>query len=236
MKQNIILNEDCLPGLSKLPDNSCDICITSPPYKHEDGYNPVLISSIFYQIHRVLKNNSLFFMNFGHLANFKFRPFDVCDMAICRGFTLNDTIIWVKNHFTPLQGNKRLNNLTEFIFLLYKGDMPDLDRLAIGVPYTDKSNAARFSGGRDLRCGGNVWNIKYPTITKKEQRLHKDGFPVELPERCLKLSALPKGSVVLDPFMGAGSTALAAKNLGMNYVGFERNEEYYKISIERLKL
>jgi hypothetical protein len=59
-------------------------------------------------------------------------------MALNYTFKLNDTIVWVKNHFTPLSGKKHLNNLTEFIFVLYKGKMPDLDRLSIGVPYKDK--------------------------------------------------------------------------------------------------
>ena len=106
--------------LRNLLDNSFNLCITSPPYKNADGYSPALMHSVFTQLYRVLDAGSLFFLNFGHLANDKFRPFATCKIAMDVGFKLNDTIVWSKNHYTPLQGNRRLNNLTEFIFLLYK--------------------------------------------------------------------------------------------------------------------
>lgn len=234
MEFNQIYKRDCLEGLREFPDKSIDCCITSPVYKDSDGFNPITLSAIFFQIHRVLKDKSLFFLNFGHLAEDKFRPFKVCEMAINRGFQLNDTITWVKNHYRPIQGKKRLNNLSEFIFLLHKGEMPELDRLAIGIPYKDKSNAKRFAGGRDLKCRGNIWEIPYETINKKEDKKHNDRFPVLLPEMCIKLSGLPKESIVIDPFMGSGTTAVAAKKLEMQYIGFEINREHYATSLKRL--
>ena len=141
------------------------------------------------------------------------------------GFKLNETITWVKNHYSPIQGNKRLNNLTEFIFILHKGDMPALDRLSIGVPYADKSNIGRYSD-KDLKCGGNVWYIDYDTIQDKSEKTHKDRFPKELPTRCIKLSNLKKDSVILDPFCGSATTGVAAKELGMQFIGIERNKNY----------
>jgi site-specific DNA-methyltransferase (adenine-specific) len=140
------------------------------------------------------------------------------------GFEWVDTITWVKNHFSPIQGDKRLNNLTEFIFMFAKGNDYHLDRLSIGVPYKDKSNIGRYSD-KDLRCPGNVFYIPYDTIQSKSQKRHKDRFPLELPEKCIKLSGIPKGSLVLDPFMGGGTTAVVTKQLGMNYIGFELDEE-----------
>ena len=70
---------------------------------------------------------------------------------------------------------------------MYKDKMPLLNRLAIGVPYADKSNIGRYAA-KDLKCGGNVWYIDYDTINHKEEKLHNDRFPLELPTRCLKLS------------------------------------------------
>ena len=128
------------------------------------------------------------------------------------GFEWIDTITWVKNHYTPVQGNKRVNNLTEFIFKLAKGNNYSLNRLSVGVPYTDKSNVGRYSD-KDLRCAGNVWYISYETIQRKDQKHHKDRFPVDLPRRCIKLSGIEKGSVVLDPFSGGMTTGVACQDV-----------------------
>jgi site-specific DNA-methyltransferase (adenine-specific) len=178
----------------------------------------------------------LFFLNFGHLAEDKFRPFEVCREAILAGFNLNETFVWVKNHYRPIQGKKRVNNLTEFIFLFSKCGMPNLDRLSIGIPYADKSNVKRFAKGRDLKCRGNVWSIPYETIQSKEQKLHNDRFPLALPEACIKLSGIKPGSMVLDPFVGSGTTALAARNLKMDFVGFEINKKNYETAQARVGL
>lgn len=230
---NKIFNEDCLNGMRKhIPDNYVDVAISSPPFKNSDGCLSIPFLYVFNQIYRVLKPNSLFFLEFGHLSEDKFRPFAVCMRAIEAGFKLKDTICWQKNHFTPLPGNN-LNNLTEFIFMLYKGGCPKLNRLSIGVPYDDISNAKRYNNGVNLRCQGNVWKINVPTITKSSQRKHPDEFPIELPERCIKLSNIPKNSIVLDVFMGGGTTALAAKNLGMQYIGFEINPKHCETARQR---
>lgn len=228
-----IKNIDNRRGLLELNDNSIDLVITSPPYKDADGYSHNLIYNTFSKIYTVMKKNSLLFLNFGHLANFKTRPFHVVRILTDLDYKLNDTIIWVKNHYSPIQGSVRVNNLFEYVFMFYKGKMPKLDRLSIGVPYVCKGNVGRFAE-QDLKCGGNVWYINYETIVNKEQKLHNDRFPVELPERCIKLSGIKKGSLVLDPFSGSGTTGVACKNLGMNYIGFEINKKHYKTSLERL--
>lgn len=219
---------------SEWPTN-IDLIITSPPYKDEDNYSDELIREFATLSYKNLKDNSLMFMNFGHLANFKSRPFKAAIIVEECGFSLIDTIVWVKNHYRPLQGKKRVNNLTEFIFMFSKGE-PEIDRLSIGVPYTDKSNVKRWKGadGNDLKCGGNVWYIPYETIKDKSQKLHNDRFPIGLPENCIKLAGLPKRALVVDPFMGSGTTALAAKKLSMDYWGCEINKEHYKTSVDRL--
>lgn len=212
--------------LKKVSDKSVQLIITSPPYKDEDGFSIQLMRDVFQECHRVLDDNTLFFLNFGHLATDKFRPFQVCEEAMNTGFKLNDTIVWIKNHYKPIQGERRLNNLTEFIFLLYKGKMPKLNRLAVGVPYKDKSNAARYNKGQNLRCAGNIWNINYPTITKASQKPHNDRFPPELPERCIKLCGYPL-KVVLDPFCGSGTVCKAAKDMGLEYVGIDKDKTHF---------
>lgn len=234
MELNKIYNQDCLQGLQKCKSQSIDLIISSPVYKDSDGYSNEFLTEVFYNLYRVLKTDSLFFLNFGHLAEDKFRPFAVCLNALLQRFQLNDTITWVKNHYRPIQGKKRLNNLSEFIFLLYKGKMPDLNRLEIGVPYKDKSNAKRFAGGRDLKCRGNVWEIPYETINKSKEKLHNDRFPLMLPELCIKLSGIQDGAVVLDPFSGSATVACAAKKLNKQFIGFEINKKNWEIGNKRL--
>lgn len=230
----MILQGDCVERMGGLPSSSVDLVISSPPYKNGDGWSEELMIGAFREVYRLLKPNTLFFLNFGHLAEDKFRPFRTCQIAMNMGFQLNETIVWRKNHYKPIQGSKRLNNLTEFIFLLHKGEMPKLDRLAIGIPYADITNAKRFAGGRNLKCRGNVWNINYPTINSSEEKPHPDMFPPELPEMCIKLCGYPV-NVVLDPFAGSSTVAVAAKTLGKSFIMIEKNSEHISVSEQRIK-
>lgn len=219
--------------IKNLEDNSIDLLITSPPYKDEDGYLDIDFEYLYKELYRVAKKGSLFWLNFGHLAHQKERPFLNCLTAIESGWKLNDTFIWLKTQYKPLQGNKRVNNLTEFIFLLYKGDMPEIDRLSIGVPYKDKGNIGRYAD-RDLKCRGNLWEVGYETIQKSEQKYHFDRFPLDIPRMCIKISNVKTGTV-LDPFAGSGTTLIAATESNLDSIGFDKQEKYKTVYEERLK-
>jgi site-specific DNA-methyltransferase (adenine-specific) len=84
-------------------------------------------------------------------------------------------------HFKPINSKRFLNDCHEYIFHFTKTDRVELDRLALGVPYQDKSNIARWrhTRGEDLRCRGNTWFIPYETIQSREkERPHPATFPV----------------------------------------------------------
>lgn len=219
--------------LKRIDGGSQDLIITSPPYKDSDGYTEKLMYDVFHECFRVQRLNTLFFLNFGHLAQDKFRPFRTCEIAMENGYQLNETITWVKNHYRPIQGKRRVNNLTEFIFVLYKGKMPILNRLAIGVEYADKSNVRRFAGGQDLKCAGNVWYIPYETIQSEEEKTHNDRFPLGLPEKCIKICGYPVKTVI-DPFCGSCTTGVVAKRLGKEFIGIEKNPNTYQRAVARL--
>lgn len=230
---NKIIHNNCIEYLEYLKTPfKFDICVTSPPYKTEDGYSHSLMTIISRLLFERSKDDSLIFVNFGHLAGEKARPFEVCNI-FQSFFKLEETFIWVKNHYRPIQGKRRVNNLFEYIFMFSCGRMPKLDRLSVGVPYQDKSNVGRYSD-KDLKCAGNVLYIPYETITKGDQKLHNDRFPVALPEHFIKLSNKTKDSLVIDPFSGSGTTCVAAKKLGMQYLGIEKNIEHVNVSRERL--
>lgn len=227
--------------MDEIRDHSVDIVITSPPYKDEDGYSPRLIKSVAAELYRVMKPGTLAFVNFGQLAGQKGRPFE-CARELSNYLEWVDTIIWVKSsqfhggHFSPINSDYRMNNMFEYIFQFSKGKAK-IDRLSIGIPYMEKSNIKRYGvfdedqNKQDIRCAGNVWYVGYPTVQSKKQKPHKDMFPEEIPTRCLKLADLPKGSVVLDPFFGSGTTAAAASKMGMDTIGYEINSQFWENEI-----
>jgi site-specific DNA-methyltransferase (adenine-specific) len=206
---------------------------------------------------RVLKDDGSFFLNIGHKPKDFWVPWEVA-FRFRKHFVLQNVIIWVKSiaiqkedvgdypnikgdiavgHYKPIMGKRFLNDCFEYIFHFTKKGDVELDRLAIGVPYQDKSNIGRWkNANRDVRCRGNVWFIPYETIWSREkQRPHPSPFPPKLPEMCIKLHGLSKTKLVLDPFMGIGNTALACIKLGVDYIGFEIDESYVKIAEKMIK-
>ncbi len=121
----------------------------------------------------------------------------------------------------------------EYVFhFTLSGDVK-LNKMAIGVCYQDKSNIGRWKKAiDDLRPRGNTWFIPYETI--QVSRPHPSVFPIRLPETCLKLHGVEKVKLVLDPFMGIGSTASACKRLRLDFIGFEIDESYVKIARNKL--
>ena len=159
-------------------------------------------------------------------------------------FVLQNTIHWIKSisiqdregdaqshgHFKPISSKRFLNDCHEYIFHFTKTGHAEIDRLALGVPYQDKSNISRWShtGGRDLRCRGNTWFIPYETIqSRARERPHPATFPVQLAEWCIKLHGASRVQTMLDPFLGIGNSAIAAQRCGVKkFIGFEIDQTY----------
>jgi site-specific DNA-methyltransferase (adenine-specific) len=138
-------------------------------------------------------------------------------------------------HYKPINSNRFLNDCHEFIFHLSPTAETPLDRTAIGVPYQDQSNIGRWrAAANGKRCRGNTWFIPYDTIKSREKdRPHPATFPPRLPEQCLRLHGLDRAGLVIDPFLGLGSTAVACARLGIDFIGIELDEEYLKEAIAR---
>jgi site-specific DNA-methyltransferase (adenine-specific) len=173
-------------------------------------------------------------------------------------FALQNVIHWVKSisiskrdvgrypgitqdvtvgHYKPINSERFLNDQHEYIFhFTHDGDV-ELDRLAIGVTYQDASNAARWKSGADgLHCRGNTWFVPYPTIKHRaKDRPHPASFPAALPERCMRLHGLVDIGRVMDPFLGLGTTAIAAARLGLDCIGFEIDEAYLEVARNQLE-
>lgn len=247
---------DCIRGMKDyLPDKSVDVIVTSPPYNigvkynsHQDNmpFDEYLnwIEDVAKECLRVLKDKGSFFFNIGDKPSDELRSLKVAE-RISKIFRLQNTLHWVKSiavpeedinvgHYKPVNSKRYVNNCHEFIFHFTKNGDVNLDKLSNGVPYQDKSNIGRWNGvKKDNRDRGDMWFLPYETVTNK--KMHPAMFPIKLPEMCIKLHGLEKGKlVVLDPFLGSGSTAIASKKLGCDYVGFEIDEEYCNIAKEFL--
>jgi site-specific DNA-methyltransferase (adenine-specific) len=123
----------------------------------------------------------------------------------------------------------------ESVLHLTKTGKVPLDKLAIGVPFADKTNIARRGHAADKRDRGSTWFINYDTVQSKAEKFdHPAGFPVELPEWCIKLHGVQPNLVVLDPFLGAGTTLVATQQLGCHGIGIEIDPQYVETARKRL--
>jgi site-specific DNA-methyltransferase (adenine-specific) len=253
---------DCVAGMRKLKAGSVDVVVTSPPYNLDVAYSKYsddLSRKKYLQwslawasaVKRVLKPGGSLFLNVGAVPSNPMLPHEIV-LKLRRLFVLQNTLHWIKSitvkpkkggevsagHFKPINSQRYLTDCHEYIFHLTKTGDVKLDRLAVGVEYSDKSNIARWghTGGRDKRCRGNNWFIPYETIvSRKKERPHPATFPVALAAWCMKLHGLRDDLVALDPFLGIGSSALAARECGAaRFIGFEIDKQYLNEAKMRL--
>jgi site-specific DNA-methyltransferase (adenine-specific) len=221
------------------------------PYKGYDDYLPIdkyyeMLCDVFMECYRVSKLDAVMFVNFGLPRLDPMLPWNVArvihnhgwwvedeggDGCLCAGWQLQQTIAWVKSisidlgddvlsmgHYRPKKGGL-LSDTWEPVFLFAKDrQFVDLNRLAIGVPYADKSNVERWDIEEDKRCRGSAWFIPYETT--QASREHPAPFPVDLAGKAILLGS-NEGDTVLDPFMGSGTTLLAAKSHGRIGIGYD---------------
>lgn len=138
------------------------------------------------------------------------------------GWFLRQDIIWHKPNPMPEPVADRCTKAHEYIFLLSKSRKYHFDHIAIKEPMKGDSEADEMAHKR------SVWSVN----TKPYSGAHFAVFPTELIEPCI-LAGAPLGGIVLDPFMGSGTTAQVAQDLGRQYIGCELNPEYGKLQKKR---
>ena len=297
LETNIIHVGDNLFHLTNIPDNSVDMCVTSPPYYNLRDYknsgqigteNTVKdfvenLCKVFDEIHRILKPTGSCWVNIGDTYDKK-RLLQVpsrFEIAMCdRGWHLRNEIIWSKPNPQPISSKDRFwGNHEKFFWFVKDVKKYYFNRDAILVPQaeisirrmfsknnmskrkdfnaSDKEGFAISSNSQDkhyarmreemgidkefnyeelIKSGKcptrpefDTWNV--PSVTYKGA--HFAVYPPELIEKPI-LSCCPEQGIVIDPFMGSGTTGEVAKLNNRRYIGLELNPEYAILANERI--
>jgi len=228
-----------------LPDNCVQLVVTSPPYNASKDYDEDLslsdylglLHDVFAECYRVLSPGGRMVVNVANLGRKPYIPLASHINLIMHeiGFLHRGEIIWDKSASAGSScawgsfqsaSNPCLRDIHEYLLVFSKGDY----KLA-------RSKTERAEGRIDtivkeefIHHTKSIWS--FPTESARRVN-HPAPFPVELPRRCIEMYTYA-GDVVLDPFLGSGTTAVAAKMCGRRYVGLDLSEEYCAIAEERL--
>lgn len=214
MEINKIYNDDCLEGMKRIPDNTVNLVITDPPYcigttsnGEKGSWNDNNIIKPFFDAY--FKELKRVCKSEAELyINTDWRTYPFLYPIIQKYFNVKNLIVW---DYEWIKAGSHYRFSHEFIIYSIKGDVK-----------------RKFSASdRD------VWRIKPINFTSKN-KLHNAEKPIELVSKMIQNSSV-EGDIVLDTFMGSGTTAVACINTKRNYIGFEIDENYYSIAINRIK-
>jgi site-specific DNA-methyltransferase (adenine-specific) len=262
MDVNRIYHQDFLLGVKSVEDDLVSLTVTSPPYDNLRSYHSTskwdfeIFKYLVHELRRVTKPGGMVVWVVGDgtvKGSETGTSFRQALYFMDMGFRLHDTMIYQKSGFN-FPANNRYHQTFEYVFVFSKGKPktfnPICDRKnkyvgqkAHGLhrgadenSYVDMSKIVKAKpvGEYGMRC--NVWYVKVGGghVTKdKFAYKHPAIFPESLAGDLIR-SFSNEGDLVLDPMIGSGTTAKMCKILNRNFIGFENNEEYYKIACERV--
>jgi len=225
--------------MKEIPDNALHLMVTSPPYNVSKEYDEdlslkeylQLLNRVFTETYRVLVYGGRACVNVANLGRKPYIPLSdyISRMMTDIGFKMRGEIIWAKDAGAGVSmawgswqsaSNPVLRDTHEYILVFSKG--------AFDRKKGEKENT--ITKEQFMEWTKSVWAMN-PESAKKVK--HPAPFPVELPYRLIQLYTF-KGDIVLDPFMGSGSTAIAALKSERKYAGYETDPEYLKIAEKRI--
>ena len=283
MKQDQIINADCLDELKKFPPELIDLVVTSPPYagkrgddydtKPIKGYNEWFLQ-ITEELYRVLKPSGSFVLNIKEPAVKGERSTYIIELILDmkkQGWKWTEEYIWRKTTSFPGKWNNRFRDGWERCLHFTKEKGFTMNQEAVQVPIgewaksrlrknngtekrtrdemsKDDQKRRRSKSGSGLEREVANWlernkvnpdnvieeDLKQFAPVVNNDKNHSAAFPDKLPEWFIKLFT-NKGDLVLDPFVGSGTTAKVARKLGRHYIGIEKNERYAKQAESLLK-
>jgi modification methylase len=228
-------------AMTELPDNSIHLMVTSPPYNVGKDYDQdfsleeylALLRRVWAETMRVLAPGGRACINIANLGRKPYIPLHsyIVHDWLALGALMRGEIIWNKSASSggstawgswSSAANPTLRDVHEYILVFSKGDF------ARKRP-PERQNT--ISKDEFLELTKSIWT--FPTESARKVG-HPAPFPVELPYRLIQLYTFTE-DVVLDPFMGAGSTALAALRAGRHFVGYDLSEEYVRLAEKRIR-
>ena len=238
---------DCLDVLKQIKSDSVDLCVTSPPYDDLRDYNSSIdFLSIAKELFRVLKNGGVVVWNVNDRIKNGTKTLTSFKQAITFnniGFNVNDVMIWQKTNPMPQVKQPRYNQCFEYMFIFSKGKPKTFNPILTECKNANKeykstcknitqnkSRTYKEFNINKTKIENNIW--KFAVAQNKTE--HPAVFPLELPIRHIK-SWCNENDVVLDPFMGSGTTGVACVNTNRNFIGIELDEKYFNIAKERIE-
>lgn len=226
--------------MNELPDNSIHLMITSPPYNVTKEYDQNLLLSeylgflnrVWKETFRVLVPGGRVCINVANLGRKPYIPLHsyIINSMLEIGFLMRGEIIWDKGASSSAStawgswlsaANPVLRDIHEYILIFSKGNF--------ALPSRDKKSS--ITKNEFLEYTKSIW--KFPAASAKRVG-HPAPFPEELPARLIKLYSFEDDNI-LDPFVGSGTTCIAALKLNRNYVGYDITEDYVKLANRKLE-
>ena len=236
--KNKIINKSS-ENMEELVDNCIALTVTSPPYNvgklsdvemsDEDYWK--MIEKCFKEVYRVTESGGRLVVNVANLGRKPYIPFSdkYTELLINIGFIMRGEIIWQKSKGANANfawgswlsaSNPVIRDIHEYCLVFSKESMTKASKGSSTIQKEEFMDSTL-----------SIWNIP-PARAKKIG--HPAPYPIELVERFIKLYTYEE-ELVLDPFIGSGTTAIGAINLNRNYIGYETNEEYVKLTNKRIK-
>jgi DNA modification methylase len=254
LELNKIYCMDCLEGMKQLDYNSIDLTVTSPPYDNLRTYNGYTwdFEGVAKQLYRITKPGGVVVWVVGDATVNGSETGTSFRQALYFkeiGFNLHDTMIYQKDT-QPCHDprNKRYKQYFEYMFVFSKGkpntyneiqDVPTKNAGKILKKATKRkpdgemrhfTEEGRVVQVKEFMARSNIWKFN----TDKRRIGHPAIFPEALAKDHI-VTWSNEGDIVLDPFMGSGTTAIAALNTGRYFIGFEISPEYCKIANQRIE-
>lgn len=252
MKTNYIKCCDNVQGLRELPDSCIDLVVTSPPYDNLRTYKGFTwdFEALADELYRVVKPGGVvvWIVNDATIKGSETgTSFKQALHFKELGFNLHDTMIWRK-HSTPFPSKNRYYSVFEYMFIASKGKPKTVNLITdrknkyagekIGATERQRDGSLRVSRGRREGRRIKEYGVRFNVWDISQAAGNPTGHPAVFPVRLVAdhiLSWSNPGDVVLDPFMGSGTTAVACVKTGRNYIGFELSDEYCSIAHKRIE-